>query len=331
MNFKKLLKILGTITLVFLLILICVSVYIFAKLPSPNEIAKTIYKAPAGLSAHPKPADKMRNAETRDANTDQASKEPSVIIQTSEEKAEDDEQLKERVVRLIFDDFTNEQRPYVEVCNQLTQARQSQYIKDEHSHATALYFMSSLASENADERDLAIETAAPIIRYAFRAPGMSEVLRIAQQSKESSNSSETLRKAELYSHVYQMAKFLYNHTSEMNAIVQKSYNLNMLVRAVSLKPELAKDLSTLNFCLQIEDSLNSSGSFNVEEQAQEIQKFLNVNGIDPQAIGFDPEYRAQVATRASKHSVKVNDGWIESFFARDIEDYKAKKKFKDAN
>lgn len=214
-------------------------------------------------------------------------------------------------IRVLFEDLSDPRKPYAQLCANLAAGAESPFFKNAQN-ASAESFFDSLTSET---KDPMVESAAPILRYVFRAPGMQSVLDMIVKSTEKENEG-ILKKAEFYYSMFRVGKFLKEHAQEMDQILQKSYNMHYLAKAVALHPELARDAATLSFCDQMEKNINSNDSYDADEAAKEMMKFLKDSGVDKNQIGYNPNYRSQVKLQLTDSQVTINDAWVAQLFTR---------------
>ncbi|WP_232469284.1 hypothetical protein [Bdellovibrio bacteriovorus] len=313
MNAKNLLKILGISFVISAVGLLGFLFWGLSKLPSASDLKKALTPPALQKSAHANSTESAKplaasNSEASVAAADSSpAPTPPPALSAREKLAQD-------TVDVLLKDFADPRKPLVDGCRNLEKAAQSGLLRDPQN-ASAKYFFSSLSDGNHDPM---VETAAPILRFIFRAPGMEQVVEQIM-SADAQNDQGLLKKAEFYYEIYRAGDYLQKHTSEMDQILQKSYNMHYLARAVAAKPELAKDSATLDFCDQMEKNINAGGEFDADEAASEMSKFLDSAGLDAKAIGYDPAYRSKVKVQFNSTRVGVNDSWVVSLFARDIE------------
>lgn len=306
-------KILKTLLVSLALTVVVIAGLLFwglSKLPSAFDIKQTLtpkafkkevakIEASTGSKGHEETSLEKKNTEP---------------VTEESQKQTEKEKLVEQTSKVLLEDFSDARKPLVETCRYLQQASESQFLRDQ-KNASAKYFFQNLAE---DQKDPLVESAAPIFRYIFRAPGMDQVLDMVMKA-QTANDQSLLRKAEFYYEIYRAGEYLQSHQADMDVILQKTYNLHHLAKAVAQKPELSKDPATLSFCEQMEKSVNGREFFDANEASKEMMKFLRETGIDPKTIGFDPHYRSQVKMNLSKAQLTINDSWIVQMFARDIE------------
>lgn len=317
MNLKKALAILGGSIALLAVVLVLFGAWTLSKLPSPYEIKKAM--TPAALQTPDKEIAKnsisLDSSEASSVTGVEVVQQDKAVTPSPALEKTEAEEFKEVGWKVIQNDFANPQTPMVESCKELAAAGDSKFLRDSEN-ANAKYFFKSLASE---QKDPLVESAAPIFRYVFRAPGMSEAMETLKEAEEKQDMG-LLDKAEFYANILRAGNFLRENKHDVDVILQRSYNMHVLARAVGLRPELARDSATLSFCDQIEKAINNgTENFDATEEAQEVSRFLNENGIDPRSVGFDPRYRSQVKMNLSSTQVSLNDSWIVHMFARDIE------------
>ncbi|GEM_PF-1964974 len=279
-----------------------------SKLPSALDIKKSL--TPPALAKAQKHNDIKTAEQKGGADTESSGVVPAGPAAPPAQK----DDIAQATTQVLLEDFLDSRKPLVQSCKTLEQAASSEFLRDPRS-ASAKYFFKSLAEE---KHDPLVETAAPILRYIFRAPGMQSVVDTVLKAEETQDFG-LLKKAEFYYEIYRAGDFLKNHKDDMDEILQKSYNMHHLAKAVAQKPELARDAATLSFCEQMEKNVNEKGEYNADEAAGEMMKFLGDAGIDPKSIGYDPNYRSKVKLNLSSTQVTINDTWVVQLFARDIQ------------
>lgn len=313
MKLKSALKTLGASIAILALIFVGLGLWGLSKLPSTFEIRQGLtppaLKTSATKTSTLNPASVSNELETK-ATTAATATEETVADQPRSAR----DALAEDTAKVLLEDFTDSRKPLIETCRNLGNASESHLLRDPQN-ANAKTFFHSLAQ---GKNDPLVESAAPILRYVFRAPGMSAAVDMIMKSEEQ-NDPSLLKKAEFYYEIYRAGGFLKENTRAMDDILQKTYNLHYLARAVAQKPELARDSATLTFCEQMEKTINQGNSYNADEAAKEMQNFFEAAGIDAKQLGYDPNYRSQVKMNISNSQVRLNDAWVLRLFARDIE------------
>lgn len=311
MKLKSALKV--VLLSVALTILVCGGLLMWglSKLPSAFEIKQSV--TPPALQT--KVVNQMRPNSALEINeSPQGTLGDSHSLPEKQVADLENERLVQETTKVLTEDFMDTRKPLVESCRNLGLAKDSHLLRDKKS-ASAKYFFQSLAQE---QKDPLVETAAPVLRYVFRAPGMQNVMSMVLQAQENKDLG-LLKKAEFYYEIYQAGQYLQNHRTTLDMILQKSYNLHHLAKAVAVKPELAQDGATLNFCEQMEKNLNSDSEYDANLASQEMMNFLKDAGIEPKDIGYDPKYRSKVKMNLGSSQVSLNDTWMVQLFARDIE------------
>lgn len=310
MNWKNILKILG-ITAGCLVVIISVLVFWgLSKLPSAFDIKKGM--TPPALKETAQSETQSPPGATAPIEENLPAKEAAA--EENSPATTQNEELKAEAYKVIIEDFSDHRRPLMDACRGMDKAADSGFLKDK-KNASGKYFIQSLAQE---ERDPLSETAAPIMRTIFRAPGMDQVFDMIVKSDENKDPG-LLKKAEFYYQIYRAGSYLKEHTDDMNRVLQQSYNLHNLMKAVAKKPELAKAPAVMTFCEDMQKSLNNGENFNADAASQEMVSFLEQNGIQPSDINFDPQYRSKIVLNVSNTQLGVNDAWIAQIFAADIE------------
>ncbi len=303
---KKALKITATILGILTIGFAIVAVLIIKKLPSPWEVKQAISpkKAQSPVFVQQAPA----KAGEPSPSLNQAKEE---VPKNYEEKVDEG---KARIWQVLKEDFMSEQTPLSTVCNHLNNAEKSHFLRKDDS-GSANEFMKSL-SEN-DQKDPVAESAATLFRFIFRVDGMRELFDMIEKA-DAEHDQGLFKKAEFYTKLGIAGQNIRSNKTNIDRILMKSYNLYTLSRAVGRHPELARDPATLRFCEQIEKNINLKLDFNPDEQAGELQKFLDYAKVDPKEVGYDPNYRSNVDFNFKNNSLQLTQTWIEKLFAKDI-------------
>ncbi|WII71145.1 hypothetical protein QJS83_11805 [Bdellovibrio sp. 22V] len=316
MNWKGAFKIVSVSFFVLSATFVGLIVWGLSRLPSAFEIKKSLTPpalAAADRNAGDRKVSRMKTNPLMKGAVAQAAESAKGPSKKSSEPPIPQNQIVMDTTKVLLEDFVDSRKPLVTGCRHLEKASQSDLLRDPES-ASSKYFFHSLAQE---EKDPLVETAAPILRYVFRAPGMQSVVDMIVRAEEAQDLS-LLKKAEFYYEIYRAGDFLKGHIADMDVILQKSYNMHYLTRAIAQRPELAREPAALSFCEQMEKNLNTNGVYNADVAAQEMMKFLSAAGVDPRSIGYDPHYRSQVKLDLSNSQVMLNDTWVVRLFARDF-------------
>ncbi|UOF01907.1 hypothetical protein [Bdellovibrio reynosensis] len=209
--------------------------------------------------------------------------------------------------KVLLDDLSDTRKPLVEVCRHLELASKSHF---HHGAVSSDLFFSALLN-----KDPLVETAAPILRYIFRAPGMQSVLDMIMKAEQTEDAS-ILKKAEFYFEMYKVGKYLKERHDEMDLILQKSYNMHYLAKAVAMKPELAKDSRTLSYCELLEKDLNGNEAYDIGAAAEDMKDFFISQGIQLERLGYNPDFRSQVKLQLTDKQVTINDAWVADLFRK---------------
>lgn len=304
---KKALKLIAVLLGGSLLVFVILVLLFIKSLPSTWEIKQKV---------SPKAAQKPEfSAPTVPA--DAAKEKPLEKPAVAKAKTQDDriDEGKELSARVLLEDFLNEQKPLSSVCAQLGQAPHSRFLRKDHS-GSAKEFMKSFLEE--DAKDPLAESAAPLFRYVFRLENMKELIGMVENAQVERDEG-LFKKTEFYTKLGLAAQELREQKPALDRLLMKSYNLFILARAVGQHPELARDPASLQYCEQLEKNLNLHLEFNAEEQARELQKFLDYARITPEELDYDPEYRSDLKFNYTNKSLAMNQIWIEKLFAKDIQ------------
>ncbi|XGC79439.1 hypothetical protein ACES2L_08875 [Bdellovibrio bacteriovorus] len=283
---KTLLKILLSLGSLVALSLLVLALWGLHQLPSPQIISEALKQDFTVLKAtesrrHPEPSRKVAQ---------------EIVPESADPK------------QILLEDLSDTRKPLVQVCRHLELASKSPVAAEGIS--SELFFSGLI------QKDPLVETAAPILRYVFRAPGMQSVIDMIIKSEQAAEPN-ILKKAEFYFEMYKVGKYLKEHSDEMDLILQKSYNMHYLAKAVALKPELAKDSQTLSYCELLEKDLNGNEIYNADEAAEDMTDFFISHGIQPEKIGYNPHFRSQVKLQLTDKQVTINDAWVADLFKKE--------------
>jgi len=279
---KKSLKIITIILAVAMVGFLVMSVFIIKSLPSAWEIKQAV-----------------------------VSKKLEISSGSKDENIEDRKALGYQVLR---NDFMNSEVPLSKVCAALPEVGQSRLLRKDGS-ASATEFIKTLSVVN--QKDPLAEAVAPLFRYIARIEPVQSAFRLVESS-DAENSQGIFKKAELYTKLGLAAQALNSSKAKVDHLLMQSYHLFILAKAVSIRPELAKDPMTLGFCEQLEKNLISDSDVNSESAAAEMQKFLEETKVDPQGVDFDPSYRSDVSFKLTQDFSQGHQTWIEKLFTKDI-------------
>jgi hypothetical protein len=174
-----------------------------------------------------------------------------------------------------------------------------------------------LLGEDIRNKDPLGETVLTAIRFVLRAPGIRDSVDTFRESlNQESDGSRIAEKAKLYGSMIRAANYFHAEQNQLNQILQKSYNLHFLAKAVALNPRLATDKATLDFCKQLENNLNSGNTIDVNQQILETETFFKVNYIETKSIGFDRNYRAKIMINLAEKKYKFDDSFMLFFSER---------------
>ncbi|MBO9667126.1 MAG: hypothetical protein J7501_09970 [Bdellovibrio sp.] len=306
MNWKNILKVSGIVVSVCMVLVVGLGVWFLSNLPGPSDLKQAM--TPKALQSSSARTHSVQSESVESSQSKAEEPSPNVPLGSEERK----EKLKANFSELVKRDFTNSEKPIVDACRNLVRSGEAQIFRSKED-VSSVKFIEALLSE---KQDPVAETLAPILRFVFRAPGLAEVIRMSDEAK---GDEGIVKKAEFYGELYRAASYLKQNTQTLNQVLQKSYNLHMLAKAVALKPQLASDGATMSFCEQIEQSLQNSDDLDADAQSSEMQKFLQDSGVEPQAIGFDPKYRSNVSLKLHGRTLSLADAWLMKLFATDVQ------------
>lgn len=316
---KKALKVIAVVFGGLFIVLVVALAIFIKKLPSTWEIKQTLSprKAQSPSFSANKGTPELPTKQSDDATEKPAPK-------NHDDKVDESKELSRRV---LHEDFLNEKKPLSGVCVHLASAPKSRFLRGDDS-ASGNEFMRRLLDEN--EKDPLVESAAPLFRFMTRLDSMRDLFDMVEKA-EAENDQSLPQKAWFYAKVAMVAKEIRANKENIDRILMKTYNMYMLTKVVAQRPELARDPATLNYCEQIEKNINYSMDYNPEEQAQELQKFMDYAKINPKDIGYDPQYRSDVKFKSDNGSFTLSQIWVEQLFAADIKKAREELKNKPQN
>lgn len=279
------------LTAIALAILLVIS-YAISVLPSPAEIGKKIDFAP--------PA---RMAPTNTVSSSAINKGPAV---GPEQKEADERQVDDQVASYLMD----KSRPLFEICPSLKQAPTATlgpYSPDDFGAE----LVHNATSEN---RNPLIESFIPFLRYTLR---LSEVENLIQQARDAYLQGDRglLKKAQFYSQLLRTREQIAEHIPKIQSIVDQSYLFFMLAKAIRIRPDLANDPYVLQYCENLEDSVNRNPAQEFGELRRSFEDFLSDNEIHQTEIGYDPNYQTEIKSDLGSHGMTLSGGWIDSLIA----------------
>jgi hypothetical protein len=303
-TFKVIAIIIGTFVIVFAVVLL-----IFIKnLPSSWQIKQAMTPRTGKNPQFAKPVTDAKSPAPKAGENLPAKNE--VKVRNEEDRVDEGKELG---LKALKEDFLNERQPLASVCKYLGAAGTSRFLRGDEN-ASSKEFMKKLTAE---DKDPLIESAAPVFRYLLRLPQVKDLLTLVEQS-QAENDRDLLKKTEFYGQIALAAKDIRSNKANLDLMLMRTYNMYSLSRAVAKRPELARDPATLSFCEQIEKNTNMNLDFDVDQQAQELQKFLDYAKVTPQEIGYDPNYRSDVKFEFQNSSLVLQNIWVEKLFAEDI-------------
>lgn len=268
---------------------------IFA-LPSPAEVGKQLglsKKSPALTSTKDEPLQEtQRNL-------------PSEIQEVPVPSAEESQNNEPST--LLSEYLLDPQTPLLNFCPYLENAKKRE-SETYNGHELGEAFAKNATSE---DKDPVIESLLPFIRYTVR---LSEVEKLIQQAMTAAeqNDESFMKKAEFLSQLVRVKAQLSQETPQLEKMMDQSYLFFMLSKVARLHPDLARDPSVLRYCEDMQTAFNDQPQLDLSSRRESFSEFLAENNISPQEIGYDPNYRTDLASDVGPDGIKIGGGWIGS-------------------
>jgi hypothetical protein len=154
--------------------------------------------------------------------------------------------------------------------------------------------------------DPTFESVKPILKFVLRKPSLRHVLGLKNDINQSTGGVQA---------AYDEYKALADNQEQLKAILDQSYLLLMLGRSAELKPELASDTDVMRYCQAVEGNLNSLGAVDFTVQKKIFGEFLKAADIEPESIGYEPEYETDLRLEYERNTYSYNVGWIRKLWA----------------
>jgi hypothetical protein len=308
---KKALKIIAIIFGSLIVITFIALLIFIKKLPSTYQIKQAIQPR---AGQNPEYAAKTERGPPQ-APTAALPAKAEAKARTDEDRADEGKELS---LRALHEDFMNDRQPLSNVCASLGNASESHFLRSDEN-ANSKEFMRKILDTT---KDPLIESAAPVFRYVFRLPGVKDLLNKVEES-QAENAEDLAQKAGFYAQLAIAAKDIRASKAQLDQVLNKSYHMYVLSRAVAQRPELARDPATLSFCEQMEKNINLNQDYNPDQQSAELSKFLEDVKISPADVNYDAGYRSDVGFTFKDNAILMENVWVEKLFAEDVT--KAKK------
>jgi hypothetical protein len=303
---KKALKVIAVIVGTLVLVVAVVLIVFIKNMPSSWQVKQALSPSAA---LNPKFEQPSSEEGVKTQTLPEKTKAEQKNAVSEEARFDEGKELSQKALR---EDFLNERQPLSSACAHLDRARDSRFLRADQGGSKE--FLRRLTDT---DKDPLVEAAAPVFRYVVRFPEVRALIDTVDRA-QAENANDLLKKTEFYSQIALAAKDIRTHKTGIDQILMKSYNLYMLSKAVGKNPELARDPATLAFCEQIQKNINLNMPFNADQQAAELQKFLEYAKVTPQDIGYDASYRSNVSFEFKRDEFHMNNLWLEKLFADDV-------------
>ena len=100
----------------------------------------------------------------------------------------------------------------------------------------------------------------------------------------------------------------------MSRLSGRAYHLMTLAKAAQLKPSLATDVRTTNFCTSIVNAaradMRGAAMQPLQDEKQNLLDYLAAAGIDPDELAFDPNLSHEISAITTERQVSLSTPWM---------------------
>ena len=168
------------------------------------------------------------------------------------------------------------------------------------------------------KRDPRIQAVKPMLRYVMRLPQVTDMINDAQAAV-GRNDEGFLQKAEFYKKAFSAFSEMKDHKSDIESVMDRSYLLLNLNNLMAERPELQQDPRIQSYCGNIELSFNQSRPVDFENEKKDFLNFLKELKVEPDEIGFDPDYKSKIDLKFSGQSLTFEGGWLSEIVKTDVD------------
>jgi hypothetical protein len=140
-------------------------------------------------------------------------------------------------------------------------------------------------------------------------------MKILLAEVEKAGSEEELNsmvaKAGFYKKIYDAYTEMQNNSKSLENLMDKTYLMLMLSKAIESHPELRKDAAVANYCNDLESYINQSQDLDFQKSKEQFSEFLASNSIQASDIGYDPNYKSHVDISLTKNGLNFKGGWLD--------------------
>lgn len=308
---KNFFKILGIVIGILIVIGAIFIVVIIRSLPSPAQIGRYLQPSTARSALATPTARPTTPPPTTDIEPTQTPEPPPAPTGPTAKDREENQKL--------LADLSDERLPLANVCAYMRNASLmppgSYSLKDFGQR-----FKDSVLNE---EKEPIVQSMKPALRFILTQPRMKSLIDEANAAVARGEDEGFFKKASFYAQAYAAYGEMKNNQHETEAIMDRTYFLMMMARAFSQKPELASDNYVAQYCQSIEKAVNDKVPVNLAEERAEFEKFLSSSNIDPKSIGYDPNYKTNIAISFNASGLRFKGGWIDSLIKPSREEIQA--------
>lgn len=276
------------------------------ELPDPRDLARLLrMKTPTLEDLEPPPA----GTDDPDALSANELEDPVVARRVRE---------KEMLTRLL--EIADEDARDIRVCEQLGKTS----LPANESGLESKVLLSSLFSE--ERTDSVSEAFRVPMRAIFSSPGTRSVLEEVRDMETAADVPKTpvekrgfLEKVGFYARAAKAAADLYADRDRLEALGDRAMHLYALTRLAQLKPEFGASSALVDTCRSIQNADQGLSRPELEGERAAVLEHFRKAGVDPQAIGWDPELWIRLQVKAGQ------DGFSISFTDRAPGEIKPKK------
>lgn len=295
----KILKYLTYAISILLLLSVGSLVYMFLRLPSPQELAERIPGSKKNIASAQAPAS--------DGDTVSAIPTSYQELENLQEKLRTDQKLtaeeQKKFDQLLGDEIFNYEKPISETCDNLSKAPSSDFLSKSFDVAFPEAF-------GKDIRDPFLQAILAPLKKATRFPKMKVFFKEVVLYKEQTKEAGLLNKAYFYGKAFAAVQEIKSRKNELNIASDRAYRMYVLTKAVQKKPELALDGSVKDFCYQLQNTIENTTDVDYEQENAEFLKFLNYAGLDSSDVDYDPSMRTDFKINLEGGSLQMGLGWI---------------------
>ncbi len=324
---KRAFKILAWTGLAIVLVIFVLAFVFFLKLPSPSELGKSLVGS-AGKSQPTSTQSSVQSDTQSDAGStaaETATADSASALTREEPVSASDANLSVKNGRDLeaLNNLMDPEQPKSQVCGQLGGV---ELVPDSFKYNTKAFgenFKSALLQDRSEKDPMIMAMLAPI-RHFLQQPKMHELLKTVIEAAHNGQESSLKEKAGFYASLLGVYQEMKDSQKSAEVLMDRSYHLMMLARAVKKNPSLVSDSQLNEYCHKIEQAANAGALMNWPAEKAEFQSLLESLHVSPQEIGYDPKYQSHLQVEQSEKGVHFRGGWIDDMVPQDINIGKSK-------